>query len=97
MNDNASVERSVAENLKVVEQPIATVIQTMLVGMINMTRGLPPEIVLTTIAWHTGNLAANAIGGELETVLHARKAFMEAFVDGVQKAELPKAGPQKRQ
>lgn len=92
---------TVSDKLAVVEQPISTVIQTMVVGMLAMCRGLPPEIVLTTIAWHTGNLAGNAVQGQLEMVLNARKAFLEAFADGLQKAELhqtpPSPKPNRRQ
>ena len=85
--------QTVGEKLEVVEQPIATVIQTMVVGMLGMCRGLPPEIVLTTIAWHTGNLCASAVNGRLELVLQARKAFQEAFSEGVQSVDLPKESP----
>ena len=89
MNDNAPSEqppKTVSEKMAVVEQPLATVIQTMMVGMLGCCRGLPPEVVLTAVAWHTGNLIASAVSGELNMVLTARKAFLEAFADGVQKA-----------
>jgi hypothetical protein len=63
----------------VVRQVVGTVIRGLLVS----APGVPPHLLLNSIARQTGSLLAGAITADLATVLSMRKGFKDAFGNGV--------------
>ena len=48
---------------------------------------------MSMVAWHLGNQIASSIAGNLESLIALRKAFIDSFADGVQKAKLVQPPP----
>jgi hypothetical protein len=81
--------------LQQIEAMVRVAVSVTLRGIVASAQNVPPQIVLSGLAWQVGNQMAEALSGDLSAMLILRKGFIEAFTDGVQKAKLiqpPAAG-----
>lgn len=76
-----------------IEPAIRQVIGTMVRGLLVSAPGIPAHMVLNAVARQTGNLLADALAGDLSTLLRIRKGFKDAFAEGVQVAK-PRPAPE---
>ena len=78
-----------------IERPIRIVLETMIRGMAASCNGVPPELLLSVIAWHTGNSLADCVVAGMEHKARYRQLIKEAFDNGMQQAlQTPAPGPQ---
>lgn len=68
--------------------PVRQVIGTVMRGLLVSCPGVPAHVLLSVVAWQTGHLIAEAIVADLATQFQLRKAFKEAFNDGVKAAPM---------
>lgn len=81
--------------LQQVEQAVRVVVGVVMRGIVASNQGVPPQGVLSVLAWQVGNQMAEALSGDLSALTILRKSFVDAFADGVAKAKLirpPAAG-----
>jgi hypothetical protein len=69
-----------------IEQPIRIVLETMIRGMAASCGGIPPEFLLTVIAWHVGNSLADCVIAPDGHKDRYRSLLRDAFLDGMEKA-----------
>jgi hypothetical protein len=74
-------------------EPVRQVVGTVLRGLLVSAPGFPPHVVMSVIAWQTGNLMADALQADIATAVTLRKLFMDLFCDGVRKAKIVHAPP----
>jgi hypothetical protein len=74
--------------LEALAGPVRQVIGTFMRGLLVSAPGFPPHIVLSVVAWQTGNLMAEAMQADIASAVQLRKMFMDSFSDGVRKAKM---------
>ena len=57
-------------------------------GLMFSFPGAPPHVVLTAACFEVGNFAGQALQGDLSAMINLRKAYTEAFAEGVRKAPI---------
>jgi hypothetical protein len=67
---------------------VRQVIGTVLRGLLVLSPGVPPQVLLAIIAWQTGNLLAGAFQSDLATTLTIRKNIKDGFADGITKTPI---------
>jgi hypothetical protein len=77
-----------ANALKDVDDYVRQVVGTMMRGLLVSCPGIQHHVMLSAIAWQTGNLAADAIVADLKVHFELRKMFKKAFEDGVGNASM---------
>lgn len=76
------------QSLNDLNAPIRQVVGTMIRGLLVSCPGVPPHVILSVVAWQTGNLIADAMVADLKTQFELRKTFKDSFHDGVKQAPL---------
>lgn len=84
----ADAHGKITEQLKAIEPITRIATSVMLNGVLATTRGVDVAAVLSSIAYQAGNQIASSITGDLATLMQLRKAFQEAFCEGVRKAPM---------
>jgi hypothetical protein len=76
-----------------IEPAVRQVVGTVLRGILVSAPGVPAHMLLNAVARVTGNLLADSLAGDLQTLLRLRKGFKDAFAEGVQAAK-PRPAPE---
>jgi hypothetical protein len=85
---DAPIQMSLDQMVAALDPAIGAVVQTMIRGIIASAGGAPAHVVLNLIAWKTGNFLASTVVADIANTVMVRKAFREAFDDGVRKAPM---------
>jgi hypothetical protein len=72
------------------EPGMRAVCGTMVRGLLVSSPGVNPAILLNLIAFHTGNMLAQSLQGDIATLHTLREGFREAFKEGIKAAPLIK-------
>src|SRR5271156_3441831 len=81
--------------INALDPAVSNIINTVIAGLVTLSGGAPPSIVLNMIAWKTGNLLASKVVADIAQQATVRKGFRDAFGDGISKAPMvhPQAVP----
>jgi hypothetical protein len=71
-----------------IEPIVRQVVGTVIRGMLVSCPGVPPHVLLNSIAKQTGSLLAGAFTADLATVLSMRKGLKDSFGNGVAKEKI---------
>lgn len=61
-------------------------------GLLTGYPGVPPHVLLSMMCFEAGHFAAQALQGDITTMVNVRKMFRDSFADGVSKAPLVQPG-----
>ena len=74
-------------NEQILDAQVRLVLGTLIRGLLT-SPGIPPHLLLASIAKQTGEILATAITADLPTTLSLRKQWKDAFTQAVTKAPL---------